>query len=565
MPSDHYQMRSAVPGPARPVQTGRLSAPARRMVVALVIVLGACLCPVAAAQAALPGVISTVAGNGNRGYQGNGVPAISGELNNPDAVAAMPDGGLLIANAPGNVVRFVAGTDCSMHCPFGLPATTDGDIYTIAGDGAAGHSGDFGLATHAELDFPRAVAIDRDGDVLIADALNHQIRLVARSSCASDCPYGLASTRGGYIYTVAGSGVPGAGGNHGPAGRAQLRFPDRIAVDNYDDLLITDKLDSRVLLLAGLNCTNDCPYGLPSLTKGYIYVVAGNGHDGYSGDAGPATNAELHGPTGLAFDSVGDLLIADSLNNRVRLVATSSCSFDCQYGLRSTIPGDIYTVAGNGSSGFNGDGRPANLASLSRPDGVAVDGVGDLVIDDAGNDRIRVVPDIGCSIRCAYGDPMHWEGKGFIYTLAGSGTLGYSGDGGQATVAELNLPLGVAVDGNGNLLVADTLNQRIRMVTAADQGPVCYETGAREVGQNDFTGTDNQEDVVVYAPAGLMSITNVTVVNGTAEYAPFTPGTKSPVIVTATATSQNTPVSGYYKATDEEGRSTLCGFYIQAS
>lgn len=210
-----------------------------------------------------------------------------------------------------------------------------------------------------------------------------------------------------------------------------------------------------------------------------------------------------------------------------------------------------------------GTGRPADLGGLNSPEDVAVDGVGDLLIDDAGNDRIRVVPDIGCSIDCAYGDPMHWEGKGFIYTLAGNGTFGYGGDGGQATAAELDLPLGLAVDGNGNLLVADTFNQRIRMVTAADQRPVCYETGAREVGQNGFKGANNQEDVVVYAPAGLASITNVTVVNGTAAYAPFTPGTKGPVIVTATSTDQSVPVSGYYKATDEEGRSTVCGFYIQ--
>ena len=113
MLSDSYRLRSAARDPERPAQTGRVTGPVRTMLVGLVVVLGACVGPVAAAQAAVPGVISTVAGDGTRGYHGNGVPAISGELNNPDAVAATPDGGLLIADAPGNVVRFVAGANCS--------------------------------------------------------------------------------------------------------------------------------------------------------------------------------------------------------------------------------------------------------------------------------------------------------------------------------------------------------------------------------------------------------------------------------------------------------------------
>jgi hypothetical protein len=269
----------------------------------------------------------------------------------------------------------------------------------------------------------------------------------------------------------------------------------------------------------------------------------------------------LNHPVGLAVDGVGDLLIADTYNG-VRLVAETSCGFDCQYGLRSMTPGYIYTVAGNGINAFNGDGRPATSAELALADSVAVDGVGDLLIADQYNDRIRIVPDIGCTSVCPYGLPALT--KGFMYTVAGNGTFGFSGDGGPATSAEFNYPGELGIDGDGNLLIADTDNYRIRLVTASEPAPVCYETGAREVGQDGFTGTRDQEDVIVYAPAGLASINVVTVVNGTASHPAFTPGTKGPVIVTATKTVESMGVSGYYKATDDDGRTTYCGFYLAA-
>lgn len=514
-----------------------------------------------AAGAAVPGTISTVAGNGTEGFSGDGGPAFLAAMGQPGGVAADPGGDLLIVDVSNNRVRLVSGASCASDCPYGLPSTTEGDIYTVAGNGTAGYSGDSGPATSAGLRYPIAVAVDEYGDLVIADS-SSRVRLVAKASCASDCPYGLASMARGDIYTVAGDGVLGYSGDGGAATSAEINFPLGVAVDQHGNLAISDSYNYRVRLVAASNCASDCPYGLPSLTKGYIYTVAGNGTAGYGGDDGPATRAELWTPRGLTFDGVGDLLIADMSNQRVRLVAGSSCAFDCQYGLRSMTPGDIYTVAGDGSDGYSGDGSPANLAKLSYPSGVAVDEVGDLLVDEINNDRVRLVPDIGCHIECAYGLPSGWEGKGFIYTVAGNGTFGYGGDGGPAAIAELGYPFAIGVDDTGDLLIGDNYNFRIRLVTAAQPPPVCYETGARRVGQDGFTGQRDQEDVIVYAPTGLASITGVTLVNGTATYPPFTPGTTGPVLVTATKTVQSTLTSGHYKATDDRGRTTYCGFYI---
>jgi uncharacterized protein (TIGR03437 family) len=166
---------------------------------------------------------------------------------------------------------------------------------------------------------------------------------------------------------------------------------------------------------------------------GTISTVAGNGAAGFSGDGGPATSATLYSPDGVAVDAGGDIFIADPLNNRIRKV---------------TPAGTISTLAGSGTAGFNGDGGPATSAELNSPEGVAVDGAGDVFIADTHNLRIRKVTPAGT-----------------ISTVAGSGTQGFSGDGGPATSAELNYPSGIAVDGSGNLFIADSGNQRIRKLT----------------------------------------------------------------------------------------------------
>ncbi len=174
----------------------------------------------------------------------------------------------------------------------------------------------------------------------------------------------------------------------------------------------------------------------PSRT-GTIVTAVGNGTAGYAGNNGPATAAEMNYPVGVAFDSVGDMFIADAGNNVVREVVKAT--------------GDIITVAGNGKAGYSGDGGPATAAELNFPNGVAFDSAGNMFIEDAGNNVIREVV----------------KATGDIITVAGNGTAGYSGDNGPATAAELNSPRGIAIDSAGNLFIADTLNNRIREVVKA--------------------------------------------------------------------------------------------------
>ena len=337
-----------------------------------------------------------------------------------------------------------------------------GIITTYAGDGAYGYSGDGGPATTAMLAAPEGVAVDTAGNLFIADSWNSNVRKV---------------TPGGVISTVAGNGTPGYSGDGGPAASAMLNYPTGVAVDAAGNLFIADEANNRVRKVN---------------PGGVISTVAGNGTQGYSGDGGPATSAELYYPYGVAVDTAGNLFIADEGNNRIRMVtpggvistvagngifgfsghngdggpATSAMlaapedvAVDTAGNLfiadtwsnsvRKVTPGGmISTVAGNGTGGYSGDGGPATSAILAAPEDVAVDTAGNLFIADDGNQRIRMVTP-----------------GGVISTVAGNGTGGYSGDGGPATSAELYYPSGVAVDTAGNLFIADFDNQRVRMVT----------------------------------------------------------------------------------------------------
>jgi hypothetical protein len=417
------------------------------------------------------GDIYTIAGNGTQGYSGDGGRATSAELFFPGGLGVDGGGDLLIADQVNERVRLVAASSCASGCPFGLAAMTRGDIYTIAGNGTDGYSGDGGSATSAELDSPDGVAVDRGGDLLITDPANGRVRLVAATSCSTDCPFGLAAMTKGDVYTVAGNGTQGYSGDAGAATSAKLSYPEGVAVDSEGDLLIADTDNERVRLVAGSSCSTSCPFGIASMTKGDIYTVAGDGNYGYSGDGGPATSAKLDGPSGVAVDGDGDLLIADTVNERVELVAGSSCASGCPYGLSSMTKGDIYTIAGDGTRGYSGDGRPAGSAQLDFPYGVAVDGGGDVLIADTGNERVRLVAGSSCSSGCPYG--LASMTKGDIYTIAGNGTRGYSGDGGPADSAELYAPGGVAVDGSGDVLIADTANQRVRLVAGSSCSTGC--------------------------------------------------------------------------------------------
>ena len=340
------------------------------------------------------GAVTVVAGNGSRGYSGDGGPATAAELAEPNSLALDGSGDLFIADSGNDVVREVN--------------LKTGIITTVAGDGAAGDSGDGGPATAAELSYPSGVAVNGSGDLFIADALGSVVREVNLNT--------------GTITTVAGNGTQGDTGDGGPATAAELSGPTGLALDGSGDLMIADSGNDVVREV--------------NQSTGIISTIAGDGTTGYSGDGGPATAAQLSYPSSFAMDDSGDLFISDSDNNAVREVNLNT--------------GIITTVAGNGTEGYTGDGGPSTGAELSQPIGLALDGSGDLFIADWWNNAVREVN----------------LGTGTINTVAGGNAFGDSGDGGLATAAELSSPGDVAVDGSGNLFIADSANNVVREVNA---------------------------------------------------------------------------------------------------
>jgi trimeric autotransporter adhesin len=339
------------------------------------------------------GVITTVAGNGSYDSSGDGGPASSAKLSFPAAVVFDGSGNLYISDAYNHKVRKVSSA---------------GIITTVAGSGAFQCSGDGGQATSAGFGRPRQLAFDGSGNLYIVDHLCHQVRKVAPS---------------GIITTVAGTGSQGFSGDGGLATAAKLSYPLGTAVDAAGNLYIADFGNQRVRKVT---------------TTGVISTVAGTGVIGFSGDGGPAVNAQLNSPESIAFDSAGSLYIADSYNRRVRKISAD---------------GVITTVAGNGSNGQGGDGVPA-LSTAVNPNGVATDGAGNLYIADAVNQIRKVSRD------------------GTISTIAGTGWPGYSGDGGPATSAQLDYPVGLVVDGSGNVYFADSFSNAVRVLRPAGSATV---------------------------------------------------------------------------------------------
>jgi sugar lactone lactonase YvrE len=320
-------------------------------------------------------------------------------------------------------------------------------MYTVAGTGIQGSSGDGGPATSAGLGQTAGLAVDGAGNLLIADSGNSRIRVVAASPGTF---YGRAMTAGD-IYTVAGNGKSGSSGDGGPATSAELSFPQAITVDGAGNLVVADSSNSKIRVVAASTGTF---YG-QAMTAGDIYTVAGASSAGFSGEGAPATGAKLNFPDGVAVDAAGNLVIADTYNYRIRVVAVTTGTF---YGQAMTA-GHIYTVAGTGSIGYSGNGGPALHAKLNHPYGVAVDAAGNLVTADWSNNRVRVLAEADGTF---YGMPMT---TGDIYTVAGGAVAGFAGDGRRGIFAELAGPTGVAVDGAGDLVIADTGNSRIREVT----------------------------------------------------------------------------------------------------
>ena len=403
-------------------------------------------------------VISTVAGDDNSGYNGDGKPATAAELYGPHGVAVDAAGDIFIADSANNRIREVVESS-------GAAADYNvaiGDIITVAGDGKPGYKGDNGFANQAELDQPSGVAVDAAGDLFIADSENNVIREVIESSGAA-AAYGVAI---GDIITVAGdnaaSATGGYSGDGGPATKAEFRDPNGVAVDAAGDLFIADE-QNQVIREVVESSSAAAAY---HVAIGDIITVAGVTSPGfiggYSGDGGPATKAELDFPADLAVDNAGDLFIADRFNDRIREVVESSGAAAAL----GVAVGDIVTVAGDGTPGYQGYDGPARKAELSNPTGVTLDAAGDLFIADEGNDVVREVVE-SSSAAVALGVAV-----GDIVTVAGDGDPGYAGDGGPANVASLLSPTSVAVD-EGVLFIADTSNERIREVAP---GPDTTET-----------------------------------------------------------------------------------------
>jgi sugar lactone lactonase YvrE len=388
------------------------------------------------------GTLTTVAGGNGKGRSGDGGPASKAKLNYPHGLTVTPNGALLIADTGNSRIRRV---------------DAKGTITTIAGTDEPDARGENGPAIKARLDGPKDVAVGPRGEIYVAEADGNRIRRIDRE---------------GRITTVAGTGTEGAGGDGGPAPRAELASPLALAVHGKD-IYVADSGNDRVrridshgtiTTVAGGGQDDSAADGDPATSvalqggdkiaigrDGMLYIaehngdqvrrvtpdgrittVAGTGVPGFSGDEGPGAQAQLAGPGVVIVGPDNRVYIGDTLNRRVRQIDAN---------------GVINTVAGAGPA-YPGDGRKAGEASLLEPSMARRGPDGAVYIADAGNNRVRRI------------DP----GDGTISTWAGTGVAGDGGDGGKATDAQLRYPAGIAFAQDGTLYIADAKNNRIRAV-----------------------------------------------------------------------------------------------------
>lgn len=403
-----------------------------------------------------------------------------------------------------------------LRCPSRLAADRSGNIYIaepdrnvvwkidhqrvmlpLAGTGVRGFGGDGGPADEALLDSPHGLAVDAFGNVFIADSFNHRIRRVDPS---------------GRISTIAGNGVAGYGGDGGPANKASLRRPSGVAIGAVGEVLVADTGNSRIRRVD---------------TKGRIKTIAGSGIIGFGGDGGPATDAALMWPRNVASDIAGNVFVADIRHFRIRKI-------DPQ--------GLIRTIAGTGEPGYSGDGGLATEAKLGWLGGLAVDVTGNLYVADRSNFCVRCIDKAG-NIRTVAGTPegilrpsrvivgestlsqpegfaIDLEGNlyvadrsghqvrrvapgGSVSAIAGTGTPGYSGDGGPASKALLHRPCDVAADLFGSLYIADSNNNRIRRVDPSGEISTVAGSGRWGHGMDNDLATDTVLDTPERVMAGL--------------------------------------------------------------
>jgi uncharacterized protein (TIGR03437 family) len=432
------------------------------------------------------GIISTYAGTGRPGYGGDRGAATAAQLFFPISIALDAKGNLYVADQGNAVIRRIS---------------SDGIINTVAGTGRAGYGGDNGRATAAQID-PSAVAVDSQGNYYIADGSNYRIRKVDAN---------------GIITTIAGTGASGSSGDNGPATAAQIDFVTDLVVDSSGNIYLADyynyevrRIDTKgmittvaggvqfgsvgdgvlattaVMIPAALaldgsgnlyisdDNVNNTVIRRVDLSNDLIYTLAGNGQVGFGGDNGLAVNAQLNSPAGLAVSGT-QVYIADLQNLRVRKVSTAS--------------NVITTVAGTDIH----DLGPATSAFLNFPEGLAIDGAGNIVVADTDNSEARRFKSGGhiTSFGQVLGSPagvavdptgnfyvsdeepgfagetphvLRIEPDGTTSVVAGAGANGYAGDGGPAAIAALNLPQGIAVDAARNTYIADWGNNRVRKV-----------------------------------------------------------------------------------------------------
>jgi uncharacterized protein (TIGR03437 family) len=444
------------------------------------------------------GIISTVAGNGQPGYEGDGVQATLTSLSFPADVALDGKGNLYISDSSNGLIRevklatgiisSVAGGGASLLdgvpplsaglSPAGIALDNSGNlveadinyrrvrkvtqsaITTIAGVLPVQGAGDNVPATSTALLDPFGVAVDSSDNILIADHVDYRIRKVSPS---------------GTITTIIGNGVPGFSGDNGLAANAEIGGPTDLGFDPVGNLYFGTGDIRRIA------------------TNGIVTTVAGNGVVGYGGDGGPATSAAMIGATDAVGDAAGNIYITDRGNSLIRRVDPA--------GIITTYAGTI--TAGAGVAGFSGDGGPAVLAKLFQPFQLALDTADDLYIADWGNSRVRKITPAGtittvagggngalgdggpataatiggnlCGVAVDATGNLYITSNarirkvdavtGIISTIAGDGAAGFSGDGGLATLAEVSGPQSIALDASGNVYFADETNLRVRRLT----------------------------------------------------------------------------------------------------
>lgn len=413
---------------------------------------------------AAPGEVTSIAGTGNRGFSGDGSLATNAMIDHPAGIYVDINGIVYFSDYLNNRIRKI---------------DQSGIITTFAGTGERGYSGDGGLATDALFDSPRDIYGDEIGNIYIADKSNYVIRKVN--------PSGIISTVMGY------GGRLGSGeGDGGPALEASVRTANCVFVDEPGNIYIGDlgrirKVDS---------------------STGIITTIAGYGSfSSYSGDGGPAIDARITDPHGIVTDNTGNVYFSDTDNHRIRMIDKA--------GMISTVAG-----GGNVTSGF-GDGGPASEAQLNRPYGILLDHLGQLLIADFGNGRIRRVNTSGVISTIVKG----WHEP--------NDATKYEGDGSPAIDAGINPPAYIHMDLSGNLYVSDWWNHRIRFIEApiwqvnlsSDHDTLIIgrlEKSVIQASIHDLKGQlqqgDNSTQVefsMTYGE-GEISETNTTVINGMA-------------------------------------------------